>query len=89
MKYCDKDEYGNPLLIDVPVHQTCVHRGNRGGVYTQGLACKNLLRNLATDGFLKQEANSSPIVMRERHLSDRPPKYETYLEYNLKKSAND
>ena len=85
MKYCEKNEYGEPRLIDVPVLQTCSHRGNRGGVYSKGLACKTLLRSIGTDGFSKDEANSSPIVVRGRHLNDRPPKYETFLEYNLRK----
>ena len=89
MKSCEKNEYGEPRLIDVPVLQTSNHWGNRGGVYTQGKACKTLLRNLGTDGFVMAEANNSPIVVRERQLNDRPQDYETFLDYNLRKSAKD
>ena len=85
-KYSEKDEYGSPMRIDVPFLHTSIHSGNRGGVYTQGNACKTLLQNIGTDGFSKDEANSMPIVMRERPLKDRQEIHETFLEYNIRKS---
>ena len=47
------------------------------------------MKNLATDGFVKEEANNNPVVVRERQLSDRPAGYESFLDYNLRKSSND
>ena len=89
MKYCEKDNDGKPLLIDIPLLMTCIHRGNRGFVYIQGRACKTLLRKLGIDGFLKGEANSKPIMVRERPASDRPDEYESFLGYNIRKSEQD
>ena len=74
------------MLIDVPFLHTSIRSGNRGGVYTQGEACRTLLQNIGTDGFSKDEANSMPIVMRERPPKDRLQTYETFLEYNIRKS---
>ena len=89
IKYCEKDGYNKPLLINVPLLETCVHKGNRGFVYTQGKGCRTLLGKLGQDGFLIDVANSNGIVMRELPVADRPANYETFLEYNMKKSSND
>ena len=88
-KYCEKDAYGQPLLIDIDIWSTSVHPGNRGFFYTQGKACKSLLLRLGKGGFLKDEANTKPIMMRERPSHDRPPEYESFLAYNLRKSKRD
>ena len=88
-KYCEKDAYGQPLLIDIEMWSTSVHPGNRGFFYTQGKACKSLLLRLGKGGFLKDEANTKPVMMRERPSHDRPPEYESFLAHNLKKSERD
>ena len=89
MKYCDKDSCGLPLFIDISVLSTSIHQGNKGFVYTQGQACRTLLRKLGLDGFVKDEASSKPIMMRERPASDRPADYESLLAYNIRKSEQD
>ena len=89
VKYCEKDDDGCPLLIDVHFLHTCVHPGNRGGVYTQGEACRTLLKSIGTDGFLIDQANTTPIVMRERPEQKRTTDYETFLQYNIRKTSHD
>ena len=89
MKYGEKDNYGQVLKTDVPILHTCVHPANRAGVYTQGKACKTLLRSIGIDGFNLDEVNSSPIVMRERPKKDLNDTYVSFLEYNINKSSLD
>ena len=88
-KYCEMDPYGQPLLIDIGLSFLCVHPGNRGFVYTQGKACKALMRGLGIDGFLQAKVNSSPVVVMERPVEGRSGNYESFLAYNIRKSNDD
>ena len=89
MKYSEKDDYGQVLKTDVPILHTCVHPANRAGVYTQGKACKTLLRNIGIDGFNLDEVNSNPIVIRERPRKDPTDTSVSFLEHNIHKSSLD
>ena len=90
VKYAEKGEDGLPLLLTVPIMRTCAHPGNRGCVYTQGQACKTLLKSIGTEGFSQELANSpNTVVVRERPPMDRPVDYRTFLEHNMLKSSQD
>ena len=65
-KYCEKDTDGQPLRITVPILNVGVHPQNRGGVYTQGQRCKELLVQVMVDGFEIEEAISNGVAVRER-----------------------
>ena len=73
----------------MPILHTCVHPANRAHVYTQGKACKTLLRNIGRDGFNLNEVNSKPIVIRERPQKERDATYVSLLEHNIQKSSLD
>ena len=88
-KYAERDEHGIKLKINVSIFSTCVHPLNRAGVYTQGKACKTLLRNIGRDGFSINEVNSNPIVIRERPQKERDDKYVSFLDHNIQKSKLD
>ena len=65
-KYCEKDSDGQPIRIPVPILNVGVHPANRGGVYTQGQRCKELLIQVMVDGFEMEEASANGVAVRER-----------------------
>ena len=45
-EWCERDIKNKPIFETVPIMNVGVHPGNRGGVYTQGKACRTLLEIL-------------------------------------------
>ena len=70
-KYCEVDDFGEPLWMYVMVAAGGVHQGNRGFVYTQGKRVVDLGTQILTDGCCKDEANQRGVAMRERPLKEQ------------------
>ena len=87
-KWAERDSDGNPVVETVRIMNVGVHPGNRGGVYTQGMAVSSLWANIIKDGFHKGHANAGGIAVRER-----PPTavnvhvWNSFSEYNIEASS--
>ena len=86
-QWCEVDSDNKPVVETVPIMNVGVHKGNRGGVYTQGIACKTLLKTIIMDGFDKTQANSQGLAVRERPEKCRSDA-ETILQYNINEALS-
>ena len=66
--------------------QLCVHLKNRGGVYPNENAVRDLGVSILNEYFLQEEADHLGVCVEEVPSAERPPQYVTYKEYNLTKS---
>ena len=66
--------------------QLCPHNKNRGGVYPNENAVRDLGVGLLDQYFLQEEADHLGVCVEEVPSAERPPQYVTYEEYNLTKS---
>ena len=79
--YSEKDSDNKPVVETVPIINVGVHKGNRGGVYTQGSACRTVLQSIMEAGFNKDEADYQGGCGRGREtlLARRRQSYNTIL----------
>ena len=76
LKYSYKDKSTNkPATIRVPIVHCAVHPKNRGGFYTQGKVCEDLLNHALKEGFSKDTSNSEAIGIEERPVEERQDGY--------------
>ena len=66
--------------------QLCVHLKNRGGVYPNENAVRDLGVSLLNEYFLQEEADHLGVCVEEIPSADRELGYLTYEEYNLGRS---
>ena len=60
-----------PQIIWVTPTMAGTHWRNRSGSYPQGLACKTLLKNIHTDGIVKEEMYQRAIAVAERPAEEK------------------
>ena len=77
--WAERDSENKIVVETVPIMSMGVHRGNRGGFYTQGQACVSLLRAIMADGFDKTQANSQGIAVRQRSAINQGDKVHCHL----------
>ena len=81
--------------IKVRVENFGVHRNNRGGAYPSGLRCKELVQEVLTNGFLKEEYASQLVAVEEMptheavKLKGGPQSRQTGSQYNRQESRKD
>ena len=66
--------------------QLCPHFKNRGGVYPNENAVRDLGISIYNQFFLQEEADHLGVCVDEVPSAERPTDYLTYREYNLQKS---
>ena len=54
-----------PLKVKVRVENMREHHQNRGGVYPNGLRCKDLCNEVLAAGFLKEEFSNMLVAVEE------------------------
>ena len=70
VKYRLMDVDGKPIKQIVGIQSSGVHRRNRGGVYPNGQRCKELCRQVLTDGFIQAEFEHQLVVVEEPSSHD-------------------
>ena len=66
--------------------QLCPRQKNRGGVYPNENAVRDLGISILNEYFLQEEADHLGVCVEEVPSAERPVEYLTYEEFNLEKS---
>ena len=69
-----------------------MHQKNRGGIYPAGITCKDLMVNVITGGFSKEEVGHQQVAVEEMPFDEFrscEKEYETGTAYNKRQSEKD